>query len=525
MATPLAPNSEMESLLPVDPAMEQVLYARHAEVENFNDLLSQRGTPIPAIFNQFYKFIQNPSSVSIETYKRMIDTDDTLGSGVDFLTTALAARIGSYQHPSEEITEWVNNALEKMEGGWFNTIKEVLSATWAGFYVGEKVWGNTDEGFILKKIVSLPPQSILFEANRDGSLTNDGILQYQRNYNPGFGQGGASYLFGFSAFSLSTSRGSRPDPYASLGDFPYPLRVANQYAYMSVRIPKQKCLHYSFDAQGKFGNPYGRSLLRRAYNYYVLKHTILQMMAIALDRKGTPLMIVHSDPHATVLDADKYTEGTQAAGKKLGVRADIAAMRAFQNVHNDSVIFLPGKEGQIYSVKNIDQNSNAQDFIAAANFCDKGLIRALLIPSLIFANGDGTGSFALGQEHAKTFDKICDGILAGFKHTLLEQVIKELIAYNFPESAWKKDGLGSFSKRQLTQDEIQKEMEVVEKGVNIGAIDLNDINDLNAIREKMGFEPVDKIIEKENPLEGMMNPEDPKKEEEGESDEDDVPKG
>jgi hypothetical protein len=505
MDIPFTPNSEMESLLPADPAMEQVLYARHAEIENFNDLLSQRGTPIPAIFNQFYKFIQNPSSVSVETYKRMIDTDDTIGSGVDFLTTALASRIGMYQHPSKEITDWVNNALEKMEGGWFNTIKEILSATWAGFYVGEKVWENSDQGFIIKKLVSLPPQSILFEADRSGSLTRDGILQYQRNYNPGFAQGGVSYLFGFSAFSLSTTKSNKSDPYASLGDFPYPLRVANQYAYMSVRIPKAKCVHYSFDAQGKFGNPYGRSLLRRAYNYYVMKHTILQMMAVALDRKGTPLMLVYSDPHSTVLDSDKFTEGTNAQGKKLGIRADLAAMKAFQNVHNDSVIFLPGKEGQIYSVKNIEQHSNAGDFIQAADFCNKGIMRALLLPSLIFSNGDGTGSFALGQEHAKTFDKICDGILSGVKHCLLDQVIKEMIAYNFEESAWKKDGLGSFSKRQLTQDEIQKEMEVVDKGVSIGAIDMNDINDLNVIREKLGFEPRDEIIQKDNPFQEVMN--------------------
>src|SRR5690242_191787 len=82
---------------------EEMLYARHVEVESFNDLTAQRSTPIPALFNQFYKFIQNPSSVSVETFKRMVDTDDTIGSGVDFLTTCLAARLGAYQHPSQEI--------------------------------------------------------------------------------------------------------------------------------------------------------------------------------------------------------------------------------------------------------------------------------------------------------------------------------------------------------------------------------------------------------------------------------------
>ena len=81
--------------------LNDMLYARHVEIQSFKDLEVQRGTPIPALFNQFYKFIQNPSSVSVETYKRMIDTDDTIGSCVDFLTTCLAARIGRYQHPNQ----------------------------------------------------------------------------------------------------------------------------------------------------------------------------------------------------------------------------------------------------------------------------------------------------------------------------------------------------------------------------------------------------------------------------------------
>src|SRR5690242_6567702 len=100
------PQENSDSMLEwSDLDLERELFARHVEVETFKDLEVQRGTPIPALFNIFYKFIQNPSSVSVETYKRMVDTDDTIGSGVDFLTTALSARLGRYQHPSQEITE------------------------------------------------------------------------------------------------------------------------------------------------------------------------------------------------------------------------------------------------------------------------------------------------------------------------------------------------------------------------------------------------------------------------------------
>jgi hypothetical protein len=492
----------------VDYELEQTLYARHAEVEALKELAgveNQRGTPIPALFNQFYKFIQNPSTVSVETYKRMVDTDDTIGSGVDFLTICLAARLGRYQHPSKEVTQWVNDRLDEIEGGFFNCIKEVMSATWAGFYVGEKVWANTDNGFVPHSIIGLPPSTILYETDRTGRITDDGILQYQRNYNP---MALASGLGFFTNANQGAIGGGfhGPDAYAKMGDLPFPMRMANTFNYMSVRIPRVKCIHYAFDAQGKFGNPYGRSLLRRAYKYYVLKDSILKMMAVALDRKGTPLSIIYADPNTTIVDQTKANRGDGAdgaRGKDVGISADVAAQQAFKNIHNDTFIVLPGKKDDIYGTDFMPQDSNTESFISALNYCDRSIMRALLIPSLIFTNGDGQGSHALGQEHGRTFDKIMDGSNAGVRQVLREQLIREMLAYNFPESVWKKDGLGDFSRRDFSQDEQQKVMEVYEKGITNGVIDSNDLNDLNKMRETIGFEARKDIIQKPDPFAGM----------------------
>lgn len=468
--------------------LDEMIDSRHAEIKSFDDLEKQRGTPIPALFNQFFKFVQRPDTVSLESYKRMVDTDDTIGSGVDFLTTCLAARMGMYQHPNKEITQYINKHLDQIEGGWMANIKELLSATWAGFAVQEKVWANTDDGFVPKKLVTMPPSTLLFEVERTGEITPDGILQYQRNYNPALSSIGVNYLFGFSASGVVADRQFRPDPYAKLGDFPFPLRTANTYTYMAIRIPRQKCIHYAFDAQGKFGNPYGRSLLRRAYKFYIMKDAFLQMLAIALDRKGTPLTVVYADNNATLIDPNKFN-GQNVKGQQVGERADQAARRAFSNVHNDSTIVLPGKKGQTFETDFIQQQSNAGDFNDSIRLCNQGLMRALLLPALVFTGGDGSGSFALGQEHSKTFDKILDGILAGFKQTIIQQLVSEMIRYNFPESAWKKEGFGDFAKRELSPEEREKEMQLVETGVNLGAIDMTDLNDFNFVRDRLGMEP------------------------------------
>lgn len=486
--------------------LDEMLYAREAEVNAYGDLMEQRGTPIPALFNVFYKFIQNPSSVSVETFKRMVDTDDTIGSGTDFLTTCLAARLGDYTHPSQEISQWVNERLTEIEGGWHNSVKEQLSATWCGFSVTEKMWGNTDNGFVPKRLVTLPPSTILFEVNRIGDIMDDGILQFQRNYNPAMLGMGSMYLFGFSGPTFAGNGVNRPDAYAKFGDLPFPLRTGNTFSYMSIRIPRTKVIHYAFDAQGKFGNPYGRSLLRRGYDWWVMKKAFMQMLATALDRKGTPLTVVYADQNTTLLDSTKRSQNNNAGvdGRQKGIPASLAAKNAFANIHNDSTIILPGKKGQIFDTDFIQQTANQDSFIQAIELCNKSMMRAMLIPSLVFSSGDGTGSFALGQEHAKTFDKILDSMLSGMKQTLIHQLIKEMIAYNFPRSAWEKDGLGEFGSRELTTEERDKEMDVVEKATNIGAIDINDLNDLNKIREKAGFEPLHKVPERPE-MAGMLD--------------------
>ncbi len=493
------------------------LYARHVEINTPEDLEAQRGTPIPTLFNTYYKFIQNPSSISVETFKRMVDTDDTIGSGVDFLTTCLAARLGGYDHPDEEIAEFVTKALDHIEGGFFNAVKELLSAAWAGYAVQEKVFENHPQlGFVVKKLASLPPSTLLFEVDRCGELMPDGILQYQRNWNPMAMSGGIGFLGGSlnGGYGFSGNVG-RPDMYAKFGDLPFPMRTANSYNYLSIRIPKQKCIHYAFDAQGKFQNPYGRSLLRRAYKYYVMKDAFLQMLATALDRKGTPLTVVYADPNVTLLDPSKTNAKNpgNARGQYVGISAVAAANQAFKNVHNDSTIILPGKKGTTFDTDFVEQSSNHDSFISAIDMCNKGIMRALLLPSLVFTGGDGSGSYALGQEHAKTFDKILDGMLAGLKGTILHQLVKDLIMYNFPKTQWEKHGLGTFGKRELGAEEIEKELQAVKTAVDIGAVDMNDLSDLNIVRQKAGFElrtevfapgelAIDQVDENGNALDG-----------------------
>ncbi|GAC1673215.1 MAG: hypothetical protein NVS9B9_30000 [Ktedonobacteraceae bacterium] len=221
-----------------------------------------------------------------------------------------------------------------------------------------------------------------------------------------------------------------------------------------------------------------------------MKDAFLQMLAVALDRKGTPLTVVFADPNVTLGDSKQNPPGTNIKGQKRGIRADIAAQEAFKNVHNDTTIILPGKKGQIYDVQFIANDANVSGFVESIKLCDQAMMRAMLIPSLVFMGGDGTGSYSLGQEHSKTFEKILDGLLAGLQKVLVNQLIYEMLAYNFPKEMWSEHGLGDFGKREISQDEREKELNALKAAHEMGAIDpVSDLNDMNKVRESVNFEP------------------------------------
>ena len=231
------------------------------------------------------------------------------------------------------------------------------------------------------------------------------------------------------------------------------------------------------------------------------------MLAVALDRKGTPLTIVYADPNTTLKDPTKSTavnSGGNVRGTRVGMTAQEAAHQAFSRIHNDSVVVLPGKKSQIFDVDMIPQNANQEAFIGALDFCNKSIMRALLIPSLVFGNGDGTGSYSLGQEHAKTFTKILDGMLEGVEDVLLEQLIKELLMYNWPQEMFDKDGFGHFEKSDFSDEDLEKVSRIWTTAIQDGVIDTNDMQDLNRMRTTLGFSDRKTPIEKPQPDMGLF---------------------
>jgi len=463
------------------------------------------GTTVPQLYGSLSRFIANPSTVSVETYKRMLDTDETIGAGIDFMNLCFIARFGDYTHKNKDIEKFVRRAIEQMEGSWHENLDEMFSAEWSGFSITEMVWKYMQDfdgapAFVPQKLVTYPPLTMVFAVNRHGEVLPDGIYQYQRFHNTFIN----SY---YTNFGRGDFHGFRPDTMARQGDYPYPIRIAADLTYLTVKVPKDKVIHLRSSSTGKFNNPYGRSILRRAYKNWVMKDAFLKMWLIAADRKGTPLVVGYAAPNDSVLDGNQNAEnpGNSTAQPQ---RADVAMNNIFKTIHSASFITLPGRKGEVYDVESIQIQGDMNIYKDGVDYWNRALMRSLLVPDLVMTGGDGAGSYALADVHSKMFNKIIDGKLKPYKQGILDNFISKLIAYNFPREMWEKDGYGDFVLQENDPEMMDKLATVYNNLTTSGYMSPEDQVDMDEVRGKMNLKkkPAVKLSDMVNPLDPNAPP-------------------
>ena len=139
---------------------------------------------------------------------------------------------------ANEVREFVEWNFEEMEGHFDSKLQEMLTALIYGYSCAEKTFylidfGKFDGKIGQKDLKFRRPESIEFETDEHGNLSDDGVVQTGK------------------------------------------------------KLPKAKFLIYSYRKQ--FSNWYGQSDLRETYRAWFLKDTILKYMSIGLERYGEPV--------------------------------------------------------------------------------------------------------------------------------------------------------------------------------------------------------------------------------------------
>lgn len=388
------------------------------------ELVGQIGSQIDSSLFLFDDCITNPDRVQAKEYERMIDTDETVEVSILFLTLSILMKLGAYQHENPKLTSFVNENFEAMEGNLHTACEEILTGLWAGYSGTEIVWRTEGERLLLDRLVTYHPDTVLVRVDKQTGRYM-GIKQWR------------------------------------------------WFDGAPVEIAANKTILYTY--RKRFGNHYGRSILKPVRKNWLLKDPILKMLARALDRFGTPFTSAIV-PDEDIADPDKPSE--QISQLQY-------AVRILNHLQSGTGIALRyGEEGQEPKIT-VHGNSGSgigEAFEKSLQYFNKMIARGILVPSLLMDEGQ-SGSYSLGQSHFRIFNIMTSGIMCGLTETLLEQLVRPMIEYNFG----KQKNYGSFQVENVNEEDYKLLAEVFEKLTNGNYLDAALQEDFDAVRARMGL--------------------------------------
>lgn len=313
-----------------------------------------------------YKTPYNPDDLyqknfNYSIYEKMINDDQVsvcmrlkkdlvLGDGFHFV---------SQSDDQHELCEFLQDCLENQyEGDFVEDIEEILTAYDFGFSLTEKTFKIVeDNGFLsIKKLKTRHPNSWLIYQDDKGNITK---------------------------FEQKTVAGD-------------------------IDVSQKSLIHNINNKQ--FGNPYGVSDLRAAYNAWVAKVHIVKFFSIFLEKSASPIPVGRYDKNAPQTAVDKLFEVL----KKFQTKTAITIPKDIE------VQFLEAQnKGEVYRL--------------AIHLFNMFIGRALFVPDLLGFTGSETsgGSLALGKEQMGLFFLHIIRRRNSLQNIINKEIVSPIIKYNF----------------------------------------------------------------------------------------------
>lgn len=399
---------------------------------------NQIGVTVPRYAGAMDTFIANPSNVGIGILARMLETDETVLTSVQFKSLMMISKIGEYQHDNPEIMDFVNEFLARMTTPtWKQALEAMSSHSGYGFSVSEIIWGINDKNQkVPLKLKTYHPSTLCFEVDAAGEITDEGIIQFilqfgqisnPNNYFPYFGNG----------FQVK-------NPFETPVDRLVPIRMPFVNNYGMVRIPKSKCIHHVNNSLYSFGSPYGKSSVRTAHLAWQMKVFFMKQMGIAGKRQASPF-VWGTAPHNQNKVRVKKPDGKEVDMNPIDALTLILASRE----SDDSIVTGPQDQG--YSIQAIPSQSNLDQYLNVINNLNTWIFRAFALPSLIMSDGQA-GSRALGDKHFQIVDRIAEEEAVTFGQTIIDQMVRQTIEDNFG----RQEDFGHFAQRPQSIEERER---------------------------------------------------------------------
>lgn len=411
---------------------------------------AQVGTSIPTFFGQLSQLIVNPSNINVGILSRMIDTDDTISSSVEFKSLMVISKIGDYHHENKEIRDFVNDFLKRLERPtWQETLEGILTGQAFGYSVSEIVWGLDKKlNKVPVKIPTYHPATICFEVNDNGHIVDDGVIQFTSQFS--VGNNPNNYIptqkYGYKV----------KNPFETPFDRLYPRRIPFMNNFYLVRIPRSKVIHYVYRFGQAFGSPYGKTPVRTAHLLWQLKNFLLKQMGVGAKRKNSPLL----------WGTAPVGQNKVGVGNENGVEEQLspaqALMKVLSNLESDDAV-VTGPENLGYKISAIMNQIQLNGYTDAINELNTWMFRCFLLPSLVMTDGSA-GSRALGDKHFQIVDQIASTEATNLCNTIITDLIRPAIEQNFGEQ----DDYGKFNERPRNIEEREKLSRIFCDLANVG---------------------------------------------------------
>lgn len=393
-----------------------------------------------------YGFLGHPEYMRLVEYERAMETDETVGTGIEFIKLSILASLGEYSHPNPKIRDFVIENLVRMEGNYKMALGELItSALWSGFGVTEVVY-KAEEGHIwFDYLANYNPKTVHLQVNAKGRLTEGEAAPFNAAYTTGIWQ--------------------------------------DQFGGAPIRLPMNRTVLVSHNK--KYNNYYGQSAIKRIYKNWRLKEATLEMWNVALDRYGTPVTYAIVPNGFT---GNEIPDPTSETGKRPERIADSTA-GAISQIHTGTglVIERPSPTDDIELGTLTTGNNFGDSFVEAIRYYNTAIYRGLLIPQLLLQDqGSGSlGGSAIASVHFDVFKLMLSALYEEIVEPFVEQALGRLVMINFGD---KNPGKFEMSPYDAATTELLSN--VFLNLVNIGALDMTDIGDLNLIRAKVGLPPL-----------------------------------
>lgn len=234
-------------------------------------------------------------------------------------------------------------------------------------------------------------------------------------------------------------------------------------------------VHYAIHGNDGLLSPYGRSMLRSAYQYYVQKQAMLQIALVAANYKSAPIPVFYVDPTVQIRDN---------AGNPMSLAQDVA--QAVKGLRGNGFLVLNATKGTMVEQETIDNTADIEDFTVLLKYYDQQILHALLTPSSLFSIEEG-GSYALGLTHSSAHGRIIKMFAEEIASVLLRDYVKDIIELNFAGDR----EMGRFDLLESSIDDKLKYGKLLEFGIKYNIINMDNLEDVNSCRYMLGLEPVD----------------------------------